>query len=78
MLWMSSKMAAGGLAGCANAMMTTSLSCFQVSDGAALSLSCLLSTSIMVNACHTADAEVEEEPYPVWVPPREPEFYRAR
>ena len=31
MLWTSSKMAAGGLAGCASAMMTTSLSCFQVS-----------------------------------------------
>ena len=32
MLWTYSKMAAGGLAGCANAMMIISLSCFQVSE----------------------------------------------
>jgi L-aminopeptidase/D-esterase-like protein len=28
--------------------------------------------------CDNADASVIEDPYPIWQPPRQPNFYRAR
>lgn len=41
-------------------------------------VTCLQHRTSMFRPFDFADAEVEEEPYPVWQPPREPENYRVR